>query len=188
MLKNIMVDIETLDTQGSAVVVSIGAVAFDPSNPSVPFVDFYVEFTDDLDVQVAAGRTMSPSTLRWWLEQGAMAKQVFSSNVDRAPFRNSTGAGIQQFCDFVNNNGGKEALLWGNGSDFDNVILASLLKDMGFKQPWRFYNNRCYRTLKGLPGAPEKVRRAGTHHNALDDAATQAEHLQGIFKWLNLQS
>lgn len=67
-------------------------------------------------------------------------------------------------------------LLWGNGSDFDNVILASAYRSCNLEVPWKFWNNRCYRTVKAL--RPDiKIHRSGTYHNALDDAVSQAEHL-----------
>ena len=63
----------------------------------------------------------------------------------------------------------------GNGADFDLPILAAAYAAVGLSVPWKPYNGRCYRTLKNL--APVvKLARPGTHHNALDDARTQAVH------------
>ena len=46
-------------------------------------------------------------------------------------------------------------------------------------RPWKFWNDRCYRTIKSMhPEVP--MPRTGTHHNALDDAKTQALHLMAI--------
>ena len=46
-------------------------------------------------------------------------------------------------------------------------------------RPWKYYNDRCYRTVKNLrPDVP--MIRGGTHHNALDDAKSQATHLMAI--------
>jgi len=67
------------------------------------------------------------------------------------------------------------ATLWGNGSTFDNVILSNAYRAIGVKQPWDFWNDRCYRTLKSLyPHV--KLERSGVAHNALDDAKSQAMH------------
>ena len=38
---------------------------------------------------------------------------------------------------------GENAILWGNGSDFDNAILANAYRAIGQQQPWKFWNNRC---------------------------------------------
>jgi hypothetical protein len=68
-----------------------------------------------------------------------------------------------------------EVNVWGNGAAFGNVILRSAYAACGLLPPWEFWNDRCYRTLKNL--RPDiKLERSGTHHNALDDAITQAEH------------
>lgn len=76
--------------------------------------------------------------------------------------------------------------IWGNGADFDNVILASVYKRIGMEQPWLYRNNRCYRTLKALhPEIP--IERVGTHHNAVDDAESQARHLLAIMRSINQQ-
>ncbi len=49
------------------------------------------------------------------------------------------------------------------------------------EEPWNFWNNRCYRTLKNLHPKIELVR-TGVHHHALADAKTQALHLLEILK------
>ena len=67
-------------------------------------------------------------------------------------------------------------LLSRNGAAFDNVILASAYRRNGTRQPWQFLNDRCYRTMKAQYPAV-KMQRNGTHHNAVDDAESQARHL-----------
>ena len=75
--------------------------------------------------------------------------------------------------------------IWGNGSDFDNTILLAAYDATFIEAPWKFWNNRCYRTLKGL--APEvKLTRIGIYHNALDDAKTQALHAIEMVKCVKL--
>jgi len=69
--------------------------------------------------------------------------------------------------------------MWGNGASFDNVILSETYLRLGMKAPWPFWKNKCYRTAKGMYPAVE-INRSGTHHNALDDARSQAEHLIAI--------
>lgn len=177
-MKQIMLDLETLDTSPSALVVSIGAVAFDPMNP-VLGDEFYLELSDLRIQQVVGNRTISADTVSWWMQQDAMAKQVFAPCAPDHPVRARTVDALEKFALFIGDNGGSEALIWGNGADFDNIILGSLYESFGFKKPWSYSRNRCFRTLKSL--APfVKVAREGTHHNALDDAITQVRHLHAI--------
>lgn len=179
-MSHIMLDIETLDTTQSAVVLSIGAVVFDPFSKQLG-EKFYVEFTTDLDTQQRVGRTVSAATVTWWMQQGAAAKQIFADPAPEGVRRVSTAQGLTEFASFVARNGGKEAQLWGNGADFDNVIVGSLFDSFGMVKPWSYSRNRCYRTMKRLFGENVKITRHGVHHNGLDDAITQAVHLQEIF-------
>lgn len=185
-MNHIMLDIETLDTAQSAVVLSIGAVVFDPHSKELG-EKFYVEFTTDLDTQQRVGRTMSAATVVWWMQQGAAAKQIFADPAPEGVRRVSTAQGLTEFASFVARNGGKEAQLWGNGSDFDNVIVGSLFDSFGLTKPWSYSKNRCYRTVKRLFGESVKLSRQGVHHNGLDDAITQAVHLQEILACMKSQ-
>ena len=179
-MNHIMMDIETLDTKQSAVVLSIGAVVFDPHSKELG-EKFYVEFTHDLTAQQRVGRTVSTDTVVWWMQQGAAAKQIFADPSPEGVRRVPTAQGLAEFASFVARNGGKEVELWGNGSDFDNVIVGSLYDSFGMAKPWSYGKNRCYRTMKRAFGENVPLVRQGVHHNGLDDAITQAVHLQEIF-------
>lgn len=182
-MNNIMLDLETLDSSPKAVVISIGAVAFDLVGELGE--RFYAELTDDTSTQQRLGRVISGDTVAWWMRQNIMAKQVFSSPPPFSIRRYATLDALTAFSSFVANNGGDDAIMWGNGADFDNIILGSLYSDFEEPRPWKYHNNRCYRTMKNLGIGPPRPRtHAGTKHNALDDAVTQAIHLQEIFACL----
>ncbi len=74
--------------------------------------------------------------------------------------------------------------MWGNGADFDNAILAHCYSRLGRPAPWKFWNSRCYRTLKSF--SPVRGKRIGVHHHALDDAKTQAADAMAIAAALGL--
>ena len=194
-MNHIMVDIETLDTQQSAVVLSIGAVVFDPHSKALGET-FYVEFTDDLELQQSKGRTISADTVRWWMMQSDAAKVVFAKRDENdltikskinVASRLSTEDGLGEFSYFVARNGGKKVELWGNGADFDNVIIGSLFDTFGLVKPWLYGKNRCYRTMKRMFGENVPLVHQGVPHNGLDDAITQAVHLQEIFACMKSQ-
>lgn len=174
-----MLDLETLATSPDALVVSVGAVIFDP-NTDVLGPTFYAELSD-LPLQQERGRRIDANTVVWWMAQDAMARQVFAEKPDDAPNRLTTSGALLSFMELVAAAGGRDARIWGNGADFDNIIWGSLYGDFGLKRPWSYSKNRCFRTMKaGYPHV--KVAREGVHHNALDDAITQAKHLQAIMK------
>lgn len=187
-MQDVMLDIETFDTRTSAVVLSIGAVFFCPFEPALGET-FYVELVDDIDGQVAMGRTVALSTVRWWLQQEDAARQLFSSDLTRASRRATTVDALEQFKSFLGASGGPAATrVWGNGAEFDNAIVASLYETYGQSAPWRFYNNRCFRTLKNLNNDPHQTlqRFDGVKHNALDDAIHQAISAKRLLKPLRL--
>lgn len=189
--KHIMLDIETLATSQDAVVISVGAVAFDPESEDLGET-FYVELSDDLESQQKNGRTINEDTVRWWMTQSLDARRIFAKKgEDEQVFgeidvscRHTTLQFMQMFRDFVERNGANKAQIWGNGSDFDNVIIGSLYEDFGVTKPWSYGKNRCYRTMKRMFGEDVPIVRFGVHHNGLDDAITQAKHLQEIVKCL----
>lgn len=183
-MKHIMLDIETLATAQKAVVVSLGAVAFDPHSEELG-ERFYVEFAD-LAFQQQMGRILDADTVSWWMRQSDEAKQLFVEK--ESPERLNTATALVAFGHFIARNGGKNAEIWGNGSDFDNVIVGSLYDDFCMPKPWSYSRNRCYRTMRACFGADVPRTRHGVHHNGLDDAITQAIHLQGIFACLKSQS
>lgn len=174
---NIMVDIETLSTKPHAAIISIGAVLFDAQTIS--------EKTFYMNISAASneewGRDISQSTQNWWAKQSAEAKAHLQT-----PAPKNIGLALIKFSRFIaKHTDPKTVKLWGNGSDFDNVILATACRTVGIEAPWKFYNNRCYRTVKNL--APSiKIERTGTHHNALHDAQSQAQHLQQVMAHLGL--
>ncbi len=188
-MNHIMVDIETLDTVQSAVVLSIGAVAFDPHSKELG-EKFYVEFTEDLANQQIKGRTISVDTVQWWMMQSDAARSIFARRDEddlitpkpaNPAVRMSTEHGLNEFSQFIARHGGKKVELWGNGADFDNVIIGSLYDSFDLLKPWSYGKNRCYRTMKRIFGENVPLVRQGVHHNGLDDAITQAVHLQEIF-------
>ncbi len=170
----VMVDLETLGQNSFAVPLSIGAVKFDPMGDLDAEMETFHVYVDPASA-VAHGLSMDTSTVMWWLAQSPEAQRM-QTEAKRLSLPESLTAFSEWF--------GKESLpVWGNGSTFDNVILSNAFKACGMEQPWRFWDDRCYRTVKNL--APEvKIERMGTHHNALHDAMSQAHHLQLVFQKL----
>lgn len=163
-MKNIMLDLETLGNKPGAVIVAIGGVWFGGGELGV---DFYQRV--DAQSCVDVGLKMDASTVLWWMKQNDDARAELNLPGITLP------EALLKFTQFVRLNH-CDVLIWGNGSDFDNTIIAAAYEACGLGRPWKFWNNRCYRTVKALK--PEfKLEHTGTHHNALDDAKSQARHL-----------
>lgn len=162
MKQQVMLDLETLGTRPGSVIVSIGAVKFDHQKI---FSEFY-QLIDAADAQ-RCGLVLDAETVMWWLKRDEAARMEIADTVS-VPLVQA----LQSFSHWL----GDDAEVWGNGASFDNVLLASAYKQIQMPVPWKFWNDRCYRTMKDLhPGI--KMEREGTHHNALDDARSQAKHL-----------
>lgn len=173
---DVMLDLETLGTTPGHRVLSIGAVEFTPFGPAR---EFYLALDQEQQEQV--GLLSDPATEQWWSEQSPEARTVLSEP------KTATNVALQQFDSFLRSCGTpKEVRVWGNGAGFDQPILTEVYKRIGLGCPWLFYNERCFRTLKQLPKAPEPPERKGVHHNALDDARYQAEHATRILNTLEL--
>jgi hypothetical protein len=168
---HLMIDLETLSTDPRAVVLSVGAVLFDRDKV---YSDFYREV--EVDSQIRDGRHVMASTLAWWIDQGDNAKRVFTDTGDKRPL----GIVLQELNLYVANHA-PTIQVWANGASFDLPILATAYNDAQLAAPWRFYNERCYRTLKNMFPTPRRAI-SGTAHNARDDALAQALHLQEILQ------
>ena len=168
MSKHIMVDLETLGQSPGCSILSIGAVVFDPYNRTLGGEFYRVVNRASCN---AAGLSEDASTLAWWQRQNAKAREVIAE-AETAPL--GIAEAIEEFSAYVRGFGGGDVRIWGNGSDFDNAILAVCYERTGQKMPWRFWNNRCFRTLKSLSPKGKEAPRQGVYHNALDDAKTQA--------------
>lgn len=173
-----MVDIETLDTRPSAVVISIGVVLFNRREPKVKMKELNLKFgkKEFRDEQIMMGRTVDKETVAWWKGQEPDAKRIFKqANVT------SMEDALNKLTAFLTQ-GDTNYLIWGNGSDFDNTIITSLYESFGMQAPWKFWNNRCFRTFKGEHGhitRPPEFQ--GVKHDAVDDARQQARYLQAIY-------
>lgn len=176
---HVMLDLETLGTRPGCAILSIGAIAFDPSRnwmgPS-----FYSV------INRASCRKISlhedQGTLAWWHRQSEAAREVLVEADSVAA--TSIGDALEAFSAYLKPFSGSRRI-WGNGSDFDNAILAHIYAVTGRPLPWRYTNNRCYRTTKNLVTRVAVPPRLGVHHNALDDARHQAVHAMQCLAYLS---
>lgn len=170
-----MVDLETLGSVPGCSIVAIGAVA----------CTYEGHITDEFYVVVSSescrvwGLHEDQDTLAWWGRQSPEAQAVLVQADDPEASHALLDA-LRDFNEFVKRQPGRP-LVYGNGSDFDNAILATAARAAGTKLAWPFWQNACYRTEKRK--APWiKLERTGTAHNALDDARSQAEHLVRLLR------
>lgn len=182
-LTHIMLDKETLGTVPGCIGLSIGAVEFFPEQNKLGR-EFYcvINVTSSLEHYLREEK----ATRDWWDKQSAAARVVLTEAQDPATSLPLPDA-LTKFNSWQKSMSlSKSIRLYGNGADFDNPILRVMYDAANIKPYAYTYGGRCYRTLKNLDEllGPEfrarKLERAGTHHNALDDAKSQAQHLMDI--------
>lgn len=179
-MSNVMIDLETLGTRPGCKILSIGAVVFSENGLGSEFyteikLDSQCELFEDID------------TVSWWNKQSVKAKgTLFNNSIEKPTLKEaliSFNTWLKQVSN-INKYGELDVYIWGNGSDFDNVILIAAYNKLEIIPAWSSFNNRCYRTLKNLiPNI--KLVRTGIYHNALDDAKSQAKHAIKILNFIN---
>lgn len=178
---NVVLDIETLDNRPTAAIIAIGAAGLNAEGAIV--ATFYTS-VNAISCQ-QAGLTLGADTVLWWMQQSEEARGEFTQAQQKlAP---TIRDALQQFSTWCAEQGvaKHKLLVWGNGSDFDNVVMKNAYDMVCMEAPWMFWNNRCFRTLKNM--MKEYVEEPvfdGEKHQALYDAIHEAKWLAAITrKW-----
>lgn len=175
--KHIMIDLETMGLEPNAAIISIGVVHF---TKDALLSEFYTAVS--LKSCMDLGLTTTQSTVDWWMKQSVEARMAWQT--EDAP---DLMKALTQFTLWLRSIGSeKEICPWGNGADFDLVLMGSAHRALQVDPPWKYYNHHCFRTMKNMFRVAETPR-LGTHHNALDDAKHQAVHLQRILSTYRLE-
>ena len=181
MSTQVMVDIETWSTRPNALIVSIGAVKFDPEDPDAPFDAFHVAIDPSRHVVAETAFHIDPETMLWWLH----SDRTHARERWMAMVKMDLGTALDGFAMWYGSD--KTIPVWGNGATFDNVVLSEAYRAIGQERPWEFRADRCYRTLKNLTPHVKAVVPPGLDgmpHDALFDAVLQATHASVLLQRL----
>lgn len=173
MKKHLMVDTETLAVTPDAVVLSLGAVHFDPWGTGI---QDQIYFRISIDDQDAISRYIDPNTIEWWAKQDpAVMEEAFSPEG-----RISLVEAMDRFHKFA---WGCSAF-WSHGATFDIVLLENIYRQLGKGLPWNYWQIKDTRTLFDLGVDPEMPQ--GEKHDALQDAIRQAVGVQNCYRKLKI--
>lgn len=172
--KGIMVDIETLSTHPTAVVVSIGACKFD-------FDGSKIEDTFKINVDPksckALGCHIEQSTIDWWMTQPREARHAWQTD----PV--SVNDAILKLTEWWDS----DRMLYINGLSFDAPILTNLYFALGIKKPWHYSQEMDLRTIYSMVGFSNQKARQNDkehqYHDALQDALAQTKQLMEFFRY-----
>jgi len=173
---DVMIDIESLDTSPYCVILTIGAVLFDPKGKGV--VD-KLELRPTIEEQTEKfNRVINDDTVRWWSEQSPEALEEAMSDRDRISFKEAMEK-LYKFC-------WNHRAVWSNGAGFDIVAMETAFRQLDMPIPWPFYTVRDTRTLYEIANVKLKDNGHITSHRAVEDAERQAIVVQEAYRKLNL--
>ncbi len=191
MTQHVMIDIETMGSGVNSVILSVGAVRFNPFASTVPYpptlenyekLDNYFYERATMNSGLAAGFEVEAQTIeKFWLANPEMFKEAI-----RQP-RNEIRRLLGKLTKWYNLNSDNEPV-WANGSTFDLAILNhaySKVHHSGGRPPWRYKDELDQRTMFRI--APVEKRDNPYPHNPLWDSWTQALSLQDSFRKLGLE-
>jgi len=169
-MKDLMLDIETLDTKPTAVITQVGACYFDRKTGEIGKT-----FLRNLKVDEAIkwGLTVSWQTIKWWFEQ-----EERSWMENPMVFTKALGE-LHPFAK-------KAKYVWSH-STFDIPILANAYNIIGSYLPFHYRMTRDIRTLTHLAGHQRNESSADPKdktHNALDDCIYQVKYCVECFNKL----
>lgn len=192
----LMVDLETLGTEESAPVISIGACLFNPyvQNTFEGLMPYSFIANIDIEDAVKYSSGISAGTVKWWFNQSdAAIKRLVNGELTNLQ------DALRSLWRFATDRGSGEAHIralpvpervWAKSPDFDCKILQYACKQTGLIYPFRYFNQRCVRTAVDLafPDGEDSrpVFKTGVHHDARDDAINQALMIQACHAELGL--
>lgn len=168
-----MIDLETLGTGHDASILSIGAVLFNPYGLGETMDRFHVAI-DPKSCQ-AFGLKIDAETVMWWLDPARGAARAKLFEYERVDLASALDGFISWF-------GHDSRKVWSNGANFDIPIMKHAFAAIGRECPWKFWDERCYRSLKSL----SSIGPSTAAHDALADAIAQARVVQTIARDLKL--
>lgn len=181
--KHLMIDLETMGNKPDSAIVAIGAVPFDMVSGVTDDAIFYEVV--ELRSSASYGGSIDADTVLWWLDKSDNARSEITNSekaIDLPVALANLNTFVSAYCD-------ERIQVWGNGSNFDNVILRSAYEHCGITPFWKHWNDRDVRTIVELGRNagidPKKdFPFVGDAHNALDDALHQVNYVTAIHQHL----
>ncbi|HFO9844879.1 TPA: 3'-5' exoribonuclease [Escherichia coli] len=175
---HLMIDLETMGKNPDAPINALAGKFFDPATGEMG-----PEFSKTIDLETAGG-VIDRDTIKWWLKQSREAQSAILT--DEIPLDDA----LLQLREFIDENSGEFFVqVWGNGANFDNVILRRSYERQGIPCPWRYTNDRDVRTMVALGlvmdfDARSVITFEDERHNPLHDARYQAKYVSAIWQKL----
>lgn len=183
---HVVLDLETLSVNNNAMIISIGAVSL--SNQLNITGYFYMPVK--LRKLISNDFAVDVSTFNWWMQQSKDA--IDALDLIDGHFISQV---IPQFCLWLgvqpmsmNKTTPKlKTKLWGNGPEFDNIILKNAFDRVSVVWPFSYNSVQSLRTLRYINDTLDldaEFPEPYIKHHALYDAESEAIYLQNVMKHL----
>jgi len=174
-MRQIHIDLETLDIASTAKVLSLGACCDE--------MELYVE----VDVSAYNDKfTESESTVAWWQKRGGFATSV---TTDQLVTPVGMLVELTNFINDVTKDANESTVeVWANSPSFDLAILRHHYAVFRHKAPWAYWQERDVRTINALAKALRMYQKPKAPHHALQDARLQEATVKRTYSQLiNIQ-
>lgn len=139
-MKRVFLDLETLGRGHDALILSCGVAVSNSNGPKLNLMS--TELFPSIGQQLAKGRKIEYETVKWWATESPPAYPFKHPEEKRLHLNNLCSEILSR------TNGVDE--IWSNSPSFDLAILRHLFHSIGFSEPWPFYKERDFRTLKSI--------------------------------------
>jgi hypothetical protein len=189
METHIMVDIETLGTGVNAPILQLAAVDFDIYSGNI-----LRKFNMFVDICTISHFVPDTKTVKWWLKTNS---QLLAEIINNENIADSEKV-LSLFAVWSNPFDNKNVYLWGNGENFDNVIIRQAYINSGLIYPIKYNCDRDVRTILHIAsdvlGISEQeiknkfIDECKMQHDALQDAIFQAKYVSWCYRELSKNS
>lgn len=182
-MPDVMLDIETMNTESDAATLSIAGVPFDGKTHECDTENIFYEKVDPAQydtLELSKKFSIGAKTMMFWMSQPKKARlEAFSGSKELAEVLRELTAWFTKI-----NPKGEKMRVWAHGKDFDCVILANAYKAMGMEVPWQFWLTMDTRTAYHLAPGFVKPEFNGDYpkHHPVGDCIAQIEALKKAAK------
>lgn len=167
-----VIDLETLDTSPTAVILQIGVCKFTDEK----IIGEPQSICLDTDEQLLLGRTVGTATREFWARQ---PKDIWDS------VRNGS-VDIVSAMDWLRSELDTVDEVWATAPTLDHGCVDCLCAQMSVEMPWKYYKVRDVRTLRSLFPRETEWPRSDLHHTAENDAKAAAEQVMFALRYIRI--